>query len=298
LAGEYYKKLRALLAREAPPFSIDFLTAREGVFDDVLQETLLATYRRGAAAGRVRIHEVAPVDEMNLFVESAKDAPLPADASRPWVLPRNRDQVALAASLTSMPDRLGDWGYTVSTGPLVWNRYKPQLVRRPGRNRFPVIWAEAVTSERQFLWRADRRNHVPYCEIRPGDEWMMVKAPCVLLQRTTAKEQYRRLIAAPLPAAFIEQHQAVVVENHLNMIRPLVAKPVVSYRVLAAFLNSEAADRAFRCVSGSVAVSAYELEAMPLPASDELGALAHLVETGADGRTIDRECERLYARHG
>jgi adenine-specific DNA-methyltransferase len=296
LAGEYYKKLRALLGREAPPFSIDFLAARDGVFDDVLQETLLATYRRGAARQRVLIHEISPLDELHLFVESAKDAPLPNDPSRPWILPRNRDQVTLAAALTSMPDRLADWGYTVSTGPLVWNRYKPQLVQRPARSRYPVIWAEAVTSDGRFHWRADRRNHVPYCEIRPGDEWMMVKTPCVLVQRTTAKEQQRRLIAAPLPSEIIEQHGAVIVENHLNMLRPTVPKPPVSHGVLAAFLNSEAADRAFRCVSGSVAVSAYELEAMPLPAPGDLALLSGLVASGAHRRALDRECERLYAR--
>ena len=88
----------------------------------------------------------------------------------------------------------------------------------------------------------------------------------------------------------------MVVENHLNMIRPIVPKPAVSYEVLASFLNSDAADRAFRCVSGSVAVSAYELEAMPLPAPAELQVLRRLVTSGADRQTIDRECERLYAR--
>jgi adenine-specific DNA-methyltransferase len=43
LAGEYFKNLRALLGRDAPPATIDFISARKGVFDDVLQETLLAT---------------------------------------------------------------------------------------------------------------------------------------------------------------------------------------------------------------------------------------------------------------
>jgi adenine-specific DNA-methyltransferase len=51
LAGEYFKKLRSLLACEAPPVSIDFIAARKGIFEDVLQETLLATYRRGAVPG-------------------------------------------------------------------------------------------------------------------------------------------------------------------------------------------------------------------------------------------------------
>jgi adenine-specific DNA-methyltransferase len=47
LAGEYFKNLRAVLSREAPPAAIDFVTARRGVFEDVLQETVLATYRKG-----------------------------------------------------------------------------------------------------------------------------------------------------------------------------------------------------------------------------------------------------------
>jgi adenine-specific DNA-methyltransferase len=48
LAGEYFKALRSLLAKQAPPAAIDFIDARRGVFEDVLQETLLATYRKGA----------------------------------------------------------------------------------------------------------------------------------------------------------------------------------------------------------------------------------------------------------
>ena len=33
----------------------------------------------------------------------------------------------------------------------------------------------------------------------PRDEWLLLDRSCVLLQRTTAKEQARRLIAAELP---------------------------------------------------------------------------------------------------
>jgi adenine-specific DNA-methyltransferase len=88
-----------------------------------------------------------------------------------------------------------------------------------------------------------------------------------LLQRTTAKEQARRLIAAEMSSSFIAKYGAVTVENHLNMLIPTAAKPVVSPALLSAFLNSPAADRAFRCLSGSVAVSAYELESLPFPSA-------------------------------
>ena len=60
LSGEYFKALRGLLGREAPPRSIDFIGARKGVFSGVLQETLLAVYQRGAEADTGMVHFVSP----------------------------------------------------------------------------------------------------------------------------------------------------------------------------------------------------------------------------------------------
>jgi adenine-specific DNA-methyltransferase len=136
----------------------------------------------------------------------------------------------------------------------------------------------------------------PYFETRKGDDWLITNCPCVLVQRTTAKEQNRRLIAAALPPQFVFRHGAVVVENHLNMIKPTVKRPPVSADVLAAFLNSAAADGAFRCVSGSVAVSAYELEAMPLPRVDSLDFFVRLVRENAPRDQLESTCVGLYGR--
>lgn len=294
LAGEYFKNLRSLLGRDAPPATLDFVSVRKGVFDDVLQETLLATYKRGSNPAPVTIHEITPVNGSGLAVEDAGAFELSPDASKPWILPRCARQAPLVASLSRTEHRLADWGYTVSTGPLVWNRYKDQLAHRPGKKRYPLIWAEAVTSDGRFIWRAEKRNHTPWFETRNGDDWLITTSLCVLLQRTTAKEQSRRLIAAALPADFLEKHGAVVIENHLNMLRPIIERPPVSAAVLAAFLNSAAADHAFRCVSGSVAVSAYELESLPLPAPEDLQALARLVRGNASRTRIEAACARLY----
>lgn len=298
LAGEYFKNLRGLLGQEAPPATIDFVSARKGVFDDVLQETLLATYRAGASAAPIIVHEITPANGAGLRITATGTIGLPADPSQPWLLPRTPEQAPLIARLASMPHRLADWGYAVSTGPLVWNRHKSQLAHAPGRNRYPLIWAEAVTVDGRFVHRAEKRNHAPYFEVQRGDEWLVVDDPCVLLQRTTAKEQPRRLIAAALPKDFLARHGAVVVENHLNMLRPITAAPPVTADVLAAFLNSTAADHAFRCASGSVAVSAYELEALPLPPPGELDELRRLVRQRADRQRIEAASARLYGRMG
>ncbi|WP_259645446.1 HsdM family class I SAM-dependent methyltransferase [Pseudomonas caricapapayae] len=293
LAGVYFKNLRALLGHSAPPLSIDFVTVRKGMFDDVLQETALATYRRGADGTPVVVSEIAPTKD-GLAVQQTGVIEFPADPSLPWLLPRTAEQGSLVECLTHMPHRLADWGYGVSTGPLVWNRHKSQLAHRTSSKRLPLIWAEAITADGRFVFRADKRNHAPYFELKAGDGWLVTTKPCVLLQRTTAKEQSRRLIAAALPAEFLEEHGGVVIENHINMIRPITEMPQVSAQVLGAFINSAAADRAFRCVSGSVAVSAYELESLPLPAPENLGELTRLVEAGADRLSIEDACTRLF----
>lgn len=293
LAGGYFKNLRALIGREAPPISIDFVGARKGVFDDVLQEMALTTYRKSGAAVPVAVSEIISSNGV-AHVRNTGSVLLPEDLTLPWLLPRNSAQTELVAKLIEMPSRLVDWGYSVSTGPLVWNRHKSQLSYEPGNHRLPLIWAEAITADGQFIFRAEKKNHAPYFELKPTDQWLVTTRPCVLLQRTTAKEQNRRLIATALPIEFLQAHGGVVIENHINMIRPVSDNPKVTAAVLAAFLNSGAADRAFRCVSGSVAVSAYELESLPLPSPSALKELTKLVETGGLKSSIEAACTKLF----
>jgi adenine-specific DNA-methyltransferase len=54
-------------------------------------------------------------------------------------------------------------------------------------------------------------------------------------------------------------------------------------------------DRAFRCISGSVAVSAYELENLPLPAPEEL---TQLLGRRTSGEAIEQACQILYRPEG
>ena len=293
LGGQYYASLRRLLAEDAPPEAIDFVHARRGVFEDVLQETLLALYRKGGRRQRFQVHYLTVENEREARLTKNGKVGLPADAGTPWLTPREPGHVALIKAAEGMACRLTDWGYEVSTGPLVWNRFKPQLRSRAGRGLHPLIWAEAVTADGRFMFRADKRNHAPYFKAEAGDGWLVVAKNCVLVQRTTAKEQQRRLIAAELPQAFIDAHGGVVIENHLNMVRATVA-PKVSPAAVAAVLNSDIVDQLFRCISGSVAVSAFELGSIPLPSAAAMGAVEHLIAKGAARATIERALRGLY----
>ena len=294
LAGEYFKALRVLLGWEAPPVSIDFVGARKGVFADVLQETLLAVYRRGKSGGEARVHLISPMPNGSVETTATGSFRLPESLERPWLVPRTKPQFEFVRRVEQFPCRLADYGYSVSTGPLVWNRHKASLRQQAGEGRYPLIWAESVRSGGSFEFRARKRNHQPYFEPGAGERWVVTDFPCVLLQRTTAKEQNRRLIAAELPLSFIEEHGAVVVENHLNMIKPMNGAPKVRPALLAALLNSKAVDQAFRCISGSVAVSAYELNALPLPPPENLEELENLAGRHAERDAIERAANRLY----
>ena len=295
LAGEYFKALRGLLGREAPPTTIDFIGERKGVFADVQQETLLAAYQRDGGPGTGEVHFISPGPDCSIETTTAGSFNLPENLEQPWLMPRTVAQSALVRQVDELPYRLVDYGYTVSTGPLVWNRHKPSLRDRPGTGRYPLVWAESVRSAGVFEFRAEKRNHKPYFKPKTNERWVVTDFPCVLLQRTTAKEQCRRLIAAELPTSFIEEHGAVVIENHLNMIKPLNGAPKVAPSALAVLLNSDVVDQVFRCINGSVAVSAYELEALPLPSPEDMKEIELLVKKRAKRETLERTVERLYS---
>ncbi len=296
LGGQYFKALRSLLQREAPPLKMDFITERQGVFEDVLQETMLSVYKRAEKRKRpVTVHFLRPNGtEKPVSVQEVGRFALPANGEEPWFLPRDPDHVALLKRLASLPHRLSDYGFSVSTGPLVWNRHKDQLRSDRGKECYPLIWAESVTVEGRFSFSAVRRNHKPFFHVNSGQQYLLTREPCVLVQRTTAKEQKKRLIAALLPEDFIRKYDGVVVENHLNMIRPSAGKPSILPHVIAAILNTRALDMAFRCISGSVAVSAFELNNLPLPSPDDMKALEKLLRNGAVRETVEETVARIY----
>ena len=260
LGGQYYCRLREILVSEAPPLAIDFVSDRAGVFDSVLQETCLTLFA-GNATRETSVSEVSVTDGLACPTPVGAFR-VPASGGAPWIIPRNADQRRTVGRAVDLPTRLETIGYRVSTGPLVWNRHKDQMRRDPEAGAYPLVWAEAV---RPGGFRfAYRTRDARYVAVRADQDHLLTRDPCVLVQRTTAKEQNRRLIACVLPSPFLREHGAAVVENHVNLVRP-VGTPSVSAEALAAVLNTATVDRVFRCISGTVAVSAWELHALPLP---------------------------------
>lgn len=271
LGGAYFQRLRSYLAREAPLVRLAFVDTRTGVFGgDVLQETCLAVFQKAAGSREVVCSQVT-INGSSARRELPR-ARLPRTlADRPWLLPRSPNDGELIRKAGQLEDRLSDYGWKASTGPLVWNRHKSQISSARRNGAVPILWAADL--EGGEIRRAEARERQRWILLRPQDDFMRLSDPAILVQRTTAPEQPRRLVVSTLDAATLaEWGGAVAVENHVNVLRCSCAESALSSELLQRLLNTETFDRLYRCLTGSVAVSAYELEALPMPPADVLRA--------------------------
>ncbi|WP_244236152.1 Eco57I restriction-modification methylase domain-containing protein [Micromonospora inaquosa] len=257
-SGRYFSNLRAHVGRQAAMSAVTFVEDRSGVFTSVLQETCLATFERKKRR-KTRITSLGSTEKTIASVKVQK-------ADEPWLLPRRSDDAAVAAAASVMTESLGSFGWKASTGPLVWNRRSDDLYAAWGSNRSHVIWAADLDGG--ILHRDKARDAMRYLALtKPSDGKVMVlDQPAVLVQRTTAPEQTRRIVAAHLDLeALVARHGRVTVENHVNVLRPSGPDPVLTLEAMTRLLATKTMDQVIRCISGSVAVSAYELESIPLP---------------------------------
>lgn len=281
-AGKYFASLRAELSRSAPLRSATFVADRAGVFTGVLQETCLAVFTRRKA-------QRTEIATMNSHLSAVAKVKSPRGGG-PWLLPRRADDAHIAAAAAAMPATLAGHGWRVSTGPLVWNRRRDDLGPHAAPGRLPVLWAADLDGGR--LRRDGARDQLRYLRLRGPEERavLALSTPAVLVQRTTAPEQSRRLVCLELTDDDLHSWGgSLVVENHVNVLRPTVAGSALTRGLLARLLGTDVIDRVARSLSGSVALSAYELESLPLPGEEVLARWQDL-----DGVALDRAVVEAY----
>jgi adenine-specific DNA-methyltransferase len=269
MSGRYFQPLRRILTAHVALACATFVEDRSGVFTNVLQETCVVAFTRR----KVRKTKISSLGSTNTYIATVGT---PA-TSNPWILPRRSDLAVAAAVAARLPQTLKGAGWRVRTGPLVWNRHKGDLYARPATGRYRVLWAADIKtgSIRHDTTRNDKR----YVAL-PEASALIQRERCILVQRTSAPEQESRIVAAPLTDEYLGAG-AVVIENHVNVLVP-EGESAVSDRVVLALLRSRAVDKVARCISGSVALSAYELESLPLPTSETLEEWASLEDDALD----------------
>jgi adenine-specific DNA-methyltransferase len=286
-SGLYFHRLRDQVSQRTPLRRLAFVQERAGVFGGVLQETCLVVFST-ANSRKVTIERIT-----GGAVSSVADVPSPR-TSRPWLLPREASDAALAAAASKLPLTLKETGWHASTGPLVWNRRRAELHSRNASGRVFVLWAADMDGGR--VHRDRSRDSLRFLEMRDDNDRRVntLTTPAVLVQRTTAPEQSRRLLVAELTQEKLDElGGAIVVENHVNVLRPSTDTPLLTLATLVRVLDSPTFDRLMRCISGSVAVSSYELGSLPLPDADTLAAWNAL-----SGDALDAAIAKAYRPAG
>lgn len=293
LGGKYFSNLRQVLAEIAPPLAIDFVSVRAGVFEQVLQETCLITF--GENPARTVTTNKIHIENNSYNIERIGSFKINAGVE-PWMIAREPSEAIIVNKLVELKTTLKDYGYKVSTGQLVWNRFKEQIFDVKVKKAKPIIWAEAILKTGEFTFNYQARNKMKYMQVLEKQDFLVCKNPVILVQRTTAKEQNKRLQACLLPHSFIEKWGGVVIENHVNIIHSISETPIISLEAMLLILNSQIVDRIFRCLSGSVAVSATELYAIPLPEVEKISEIENVMMSTKDDSLIAEQVNNILIK--
>ena len=298
-SGPYFRRFREVFFRRVAPTAIHLFESRKDVFkhQTVLQENLVIAARSRVNGedvhnGQVLVshskaaHDLDERRRLLVDVDSVLDL---ASENQELSIPLCAEDLELVRAMRSWPNTLRALGLDISTGPVVPFRATEFLAHGPSDgSTVPLMWMQHVRPMRT-AWPAPAAEKPQWIKVAPESKKLLVPdATYVLLRRFSAKEEKRRLVAAPLVRGALDK-DLIGLENHLNYIRGVSREldEELAYG-LSALLNSTFLDRYFRISNGNTQVSATELRAMPLPPEQEIRSIGVAVQSRMDaGADLD-----------
>jgi adenine-specific DNA-methyltransferase len=292
LSGLYFQNLRSLIERRTHLEEISLLAERKNVFPQVLQGTMILVFRKraadgGAATGTpVRTGIVRSAAELGNggpphVLTSPERVARRLNGTSIWFVSDRERTYSLLDKILGRHPLLG--GPAVAcparTGPIVWNRLKPFLRTTEGSGCLPLVWATDVARFR-FTFATAGDTRPAYLEETPKTRGLTTSGPSLLVQRVTADEQSRRIVATRTDFG---PRRRYFVENHLNVLQPAPLAGI-DLRFLLGILSSDVVEFLFRSMNGNTQVSATELNLLPVPRGAferEIASLAAALEEAA-----------------
>jgi adenine-specific DNA-methyltransferase len=277
VAGPYFAGLREEILSRAEVVRLDLHQQREDLFLDATQDVCLLVLRRNHLNGRSKSgrYMLGVIDaDGNRTVLGTADTP---GGGEPWSLPvpimdPSADHHQLIA--TKPAATISSYGYRMRVGKIVPTREGDRLHAATASDRLPVLWASDVRPNGSFAFQAGKRTSDAawYAPLDPAKVPYASFGRSVLVQRTSNRDQQRRLNAAAISTEFADEHadKGYVAENHVIVIEPIPGEAAVAPEVLAALLNSAIINHRFSAVSGSFSVSARLLARLALPPAHAL----------------------------
>lgn len=304
-SGPYFARFRRFALHHIRWTRFHLFHSRRAAFkkDAVLQETVLFKAVRHAGQAPLNIpfqvvitasagmHDLA---EATVFERPLADLLSSDRQGNLLFLPTDADEYALLARFRRWNHRLADLGVGVSTGPVVAFRATAWLREEPPAHAIPLLWMDNVApTGGRLRWPLALRTKPQYLAPGAAAALLVPNRNYVLMRRVSAKDDARRIVAAPYLAADWPAAQ-VGFENKLNYLYARRGELTATQAIgLAALLSSRPYDQFFRLFNGNTQVSATEARELPVPAWATIEALGAQVQ--AQGWEIaDDLVEQLF----
>ncbi|MDQ7072465.1 MAG: hypothetical protein Q9N32_01405 [Gammaproteobacteria bacterium] len=182
--------------------------------------------------------------------------------------------------------------YEVNTGYVVPHRNVSKLKKRKCTNTNPMIWSEAMLCTGRFSSDSKSLTHSEkwyQSESKSG----LITEPCILIKRTSSKEQPRRIHAAIVSQKYIDLHGGFYAENHLNVMRK-TGSTLITLSAVLKLLQTRLFDQLFRCINGTVTVSSSELNQILSPSPEAFKEFSLTIKDSYDADTIEQAARVAY----
>jgi adenine-specific DNA-methyltransferase len=299
-SGPYFARFRKWFFERVRPTFVHVFDSRRDAFgrDEVLQENVIfagvhedgwknrsgTTLMSVSSSHGIRDVENARIVRRNLSEMIAGEGLI-------LRIPSSADEETALERVERWNGSLSAYGLKISTGPVVAFRATKWLRQDATSDTVPLLWLNHVFSM-ETRWPNGVRKPQHIDSKAATEKLLLPNRNYVVMRRFSAKEDARRLTAAPLIAESISA-KLVGLENHLNYIyRPGGSLTDDEAWGLAALYSSSLLDAYFRCVNGNTQVSATELRNMRLPPLGQITELGRkLRKTKQAMSAVDRLVE-------
>ena len=284
-SGPYFARFREWFFERVRPTFVHVFDSRRDAFgrDEVLQENVVFAgvrddgWEKHSKAALMSISSsqgIRDLEDARVVRRSLRC--MIAGEDRILRIPASADEETALERVESWKGSLATCGLKISTGPVVAFRATKWLRQDAASDTVPLLWLNHVFSMETHWPNGVRKPQ--YIDSEAATEKLLLpNRNYVVMRRFSAKEDARRLTAAPLLAESIPA-KLVGLENHLNYVyRPGGSLTDDEAWGLAALYSSSLLDAYFRCVNGNTQVSATELRNMPLPPLGQITELGRKV---------------------
>lgn len=283
--GYYFKGFRQYMMDNASFELFHIFGSREALFKEsnVLQENIIVKVVK------------SPVQKENVVISCSKnmldlgslklavyhqDFLIRKTGNLFIFLPENGEQAKNVSHIERWSESFTDNGYFISTGPIVSYRTS-QVVRSPDPK---FITLPLITSHYLKNMRVTAPNkNIQYFALKDDySKWLIKNSLYVLIKRISSKDDKQRLIVAVSEPCDHDNVESIALENHVNYIGHLNRElgRDEAYGI-AVYLQSEAFEQYYSCLSGNTQINATDIRSIPMPSISHLKALGakHLKET-------------------